>query len=80
MKNTPKNTQSICLKALESLKAQNVISLDVANLTSITDYMIIATGTSTAHIRALASQLKTTLKKNHVDINGIEGVENAEWV
>lgn len=68
------------INELDDLKAINVIPLDVHKLTSITDYMIIATGTSSRHVCAIADKLVRHLKAKHVDIIGLEGDMNNEWV
>ena len=48
---------TVVLDALADIKAQNVLSLDVRSLTGIADYMIIASGTSSRHVKALADKL-----------------------
>ena len=83
MKSTPKpaqEIQKICIDALDSIKAQNIVSLEVSGLTAITGYMIIATGTSCAHVRSLLNHLKITLKSHNIEIIGIEGQDTAQWV
>jgi len=49
-------------------------------MTTVTDYMIIATGTSTQHTRAMASKLQEAARKNHHHIIGCEGEQTAEWI
>jgi ribosome-associated protein len=68
------------INALTEGKAHNVISLAVSNLTSITDHMIIATGTSTTHVKSISQAvLKETNKYDYESI-GIEGEKEAEWI
>lgn len=65
---------------LEDIKAQDIVVLDVKKQTSVTDYMVIASGTSTQHVRAVSQNLLREAKKHHLDILGSEGEESAEWV
>lgn len=68
------------LNVLSDLKAVNILPLDVHKMTSITEYMIIATGTSSRHVCAIADNLVHKLKMQGMDFCRIEGDENAEWV
>jgi len=65
---------------LEEKKAEAIVVLDVHQLTTITDYMVIATGSSTTHLRALSNFLQEELKKRSVEVLAVEGLEYAEWV
>ncbi|HJP35275.1 MAG TPA: ribosome silencing factor [Gammaproteobacteria bacterium] len=65
---------------LEDLKAEAVVSLDVKHLTSVTDVMVIATGRSSRHVRAVADALVERCKENHHRPLGIEGEESGEWI
>ena len=66
--------------ALEDLKARDIKVLDVKNLTSITDNMIIASGRSNRQVRALAEKIMETAKLNQTQVLGTEGQEQGEWV
>jgi len=65
---------------LDDAKAQNIVVLDVHRISSIADYMIIATGTSTRHVSAVADNLIDSLKKEGIRAWGIEGQDTGEWV
>ena len=65
--------------ALENGKAQNIVVLNVSALTSITDFMIIATGTSSRHVKSLVKQLIEDKSQFGVPI-GVEGLQSGEWV
>jgi ribosome-associated protein len=67
-------------QALADLKAVDMRTLDVSGLTSITDYMVIASGTSDRHVRSIADHLLETAKDAGADILGVEGHEYGEWV
>jgi ribosome-associated protein len=68
------------IKALVDIKAFDIIELDVRKLTSITDYMIIASASSTRQTRALANNVQDKMKELNVGIVGIEGEGEGDWV
>lgn len=71
---------SLVVDALDDTKAQDIIKLDVRNMTTVTDYMIVASGTSNRHVRALVENVAEKAgKAGHKPI-GIEGEEGGEWV
>jgi ribosome-associated protein len=76
-KNT--NLKSIILDTLDSNKALDIISIDLKNKSSIADYMIIASGTSSRHIQALSEQVLEKLKANGIENSKIEGKESGDW-
>ena len=71
--------KSIILDTLDSNKALNIISIDLKNKSSMADYMIIASGTSSRHIQALSEQVLEKLKTNGVKNSKIEGRESSDW-
>ena len=74
-----KDLKSIILDTLDSNKALNIISIDLKNKSSMADYMIIASGTSSRHIQALSEQVLQKLKTNGVKNSKIEGKESLDW-
>ena len=76
-----KNTdlKSIILNTLDSNKALDIISIDLKNKSSMADYMIIASGTSSKHIQALSEQVLEKLKTNGIKNSKIEGKESLDW-
>lgn len=68
------------LNDLSDLKALNVNPLDVRHLTSITDYMVIASGTSSRHVHSIADNLIHKMKERAITPNGIENDSDDEWV
>ena len=70
----------LIIETLEDNKATNILTLDVRNLTSVTDYMIIASGTSRKQVTAIAEKLIEKAKKNKVPPYGSEGKQYGEWV
>jgi ribosome-associated protein len=74
-----KDLKSIILDTLDSNKALDIISIDLKNKSSMADYMIIASGTSSRHIQALSEQVLEKLKNNGVKNSKIEGKESLDW-
>lgn len=66
--------------ALEDIKGQDLAVLPVRHLTSLTDYMLIATGTSNRHVRALANEVQERVKAAGGEVLGVEGEAAGEWV
>ncbi|MDC0400986.1 ribosome silencing factor [Candidatus Pelagibacter sp.] len=73
------NLKTIILKTLDSNKALDIISINLENKSSMADYMIIASGTSSRHIQALSEQVLEELKANGVQNSKIEGKESSDW-
>lgn len=68
------------IEALEDVKAQDIRVLDVQKLTTITDYMIVTTGSSDRHVRALAQAVVERARKIGHKPRGVEGESEGEWV
>jgi ribosome-associated protein len=68
------------LDKIDDLKAKNVVVLDVKQQSSITDTMIICTGTSKTHVRAIGEHVVVEAKKAGEQPLGVEGRESSEWV
>ena len=66
--------------ALEELKARDVREIDVRGKTGITDYMVIASGTSTRHVKSIADEVMKYAKRIGNQPIGVEGEREAEWV
>lgn len=73
-------TTSVVTRALEDMKAQDVRCLNVRDLTSITDVMIVASGTSDRHVRSLADSVVEATKAQGARPLGVEGEQEGEWV
>ena len=67
------------IAALEDTKGRNIEILDVRDLTDITDYMIIASGTSSRHVSSLADKVITRLREQGLRPIGTEGLDSGEW-
>jgi ribosome-associated protein len=71
--------KSLVIESLEDLKADNICVIDVKDKTSVTDFMVVASGTSTRHVRSLAENLVTEVKSKGVKTLGVEGADVSEW-
>ena len=71
--------KQIILKTLDNNKAQDIISIDLKDKSSMADYMIIASGTSSRHIQSLSEQVLEKLKDNGLNDSKIEGKDSNEW-
>ena len=71
---------ALAVNALEDLKGQDILVLDVMPLTTVTDTMIICTGTSNRHVKALAQNVAEDAKHAGYQPLGIEGTDQGEWV
>ena len=73
------NLKNTILSTLDTNKALDIISIDLANKSSMADYMIIASGTSSRHIQALSEQVLEQFKKNGIPNSKIEGQNSNDW-
>ena len=77
---TTEDLKAIVLAALEDAKANDVRQLDVRRLTDVTDWMVVASGTSTRHVLALADHVRTQVKAQGLSPIGTEGESGSDWV
>ncbi len=72
--------KAIAIQALEDLKGTDIAEYDVREMTSITDFMLIASGTSDRHVKSLADAVIMACKKAGMAPLGVEGEREGEWV
>jgi ribosome-associated protein len=75
-----KQILDVAVDALDELKAIDMKVLDVSALTTVTDYMVVASGGSARQLRSLADNLLKRAKESGITPLGIEGERSAEWV
>ena len=75
-----KKLQTTVIKALESVKAQDIRIFDTSATNTLFDRIVITSGTSNRHTRALARAVHDQVKQKDGTIIGVEGEENGEWV
>ncbi len=71
--------KEIVISTLDLNKAQDIVTIDLKDKSSMANYMIIASGTSSRHIQSLSEQVLEKLKNNGVKDSKIEGKESGEW-
>lgn len=65
---------------LAELKAEAVVTLDVSSLTTITDHMVICSGRSDRHVKAIAQRLIEEMKQHGCQPAGVVGLQAGQWV
>ena len=72
--------KQLVITAIEDLKGEDIRELDVKGKTSVTDIMIIASGTSSRHVKSIANNVAAEAKHAGVMPLGVEGEDQGEWV
>ena len=72
--------RDLAIKVLDDMKGIDIVTMDVRSLTSITDYMVICTGRSTRHVKALAESVATKAKEMQASHVRTEGERESEWI
>ncbi len=75
-----KNLIGLVVDALEDFKGQSIEILDVSDMTTITDAMVIASGTSSRHIHSLADNVVLKAKEKGFQPLGVEGEQQGDWI
>ena len=71
---------SLIIESLEEFKAQDIVSIELAEKSPIADYMLIASGTSSRQVIAMAENIVTLQKKQGVKSINVEGKNYGDWV
>ena len=72
--------KTICMETLNDLKAQDVLVLDIREISDFSDWLIIATASSSRNAKAISNNLVESIKLNEQNLVGIEGQEDSEWI
>jgi ribosome-associated protein len=71
----------LCREFADNKKAENIVILDVRKISSVTDYFVIASGTSEPHLRAIVEEITDQLRQEHgVRPNAVDGTVHGAWV
>ena len=71
--------KNVIIKTLDNNKASDIVTINLAGKSSIADFMIIASGTSSRHIQALSEQVYTELINSGIENCKIEGKDSTDW-
>ncbi len=77
---SPEVLRDQVIDTLKNGKGRDIVTLNVMDVTDITDYMVIVSGTSNRHVKALVDQVASAVKAKGCPPMGIEGRETHEWV
>ena len=72
--------KQLAMGALEDLKAEDITVLDVQGKTTVTDWVFVATGSSSRHVKSIANSVVVAAKQANKTPLGIEGEAEGEWV
>lgn len=72
--------QAFIVDKIDDLKAQDITTLDVRGKSTITDYLVICTGTSSRHVMSIADHLLEQARAAGIDTLGSEGRDTGEWI
>lgn len=72
--------KDLAMTTLDDMKGKNISCLDVSGLTSVCDFMLVVTGTSSRHVKAMTDELGKRVKAAGGRVYSTEGQNNAEWV
>ncbi len=70
----------LVIDALDDIKGRDIVRLDVRDMTTVTDYMIVASGTSNRHVKALVDNVMEKARQSGVRPIGVEGEAGGEWI
>ena len=76
----PSKLRDLVSSSIDELKAVDPVTINVKKLSSFTDYMIIASGTSNRHIQSIGEKVLEDLKVKNIKPLGLEGEGSEEWV
>lgn len=79
-KNESARRLMLCINAVLQKKAKNIVALNVREISSFTDYMLICSGITDRQVQAVSSAVQEYLKKEGIRPLGVEGETNAEWI
>lgn len=80
LKHMSTEISQMAVTALEDLKGNDIVSLDVTELSDVMDTLVIASGTSNRHVKSLANNVVEEGKDRGMRPIGVEGMETGEWV
>ena len=77
---TALETAMMAVKALDSKKALDIKVIKIQDISAIADYFVIATGTSSTHVKALADEVEAQLDEAGISVSHVEGYRSNSWI
>lgn len=77
---TSLETAKMAVKALDSKKALDIKVIKIQDISAIADYFVIATGTSSTHVKALADEVEAQLDESGISVSHVEGYRSNSWI
>ena len=77
---TSLETAKMAVKALDSKKALDIKVIEIQDISAIADYFVIATGTSSTHVKALADEVEAQLDEAGISVSHVEGYRSNSWI
>ena len=77
---TSLETAKMAVKALDSKKALDIKVIQIQDISAIADYFVIATGTSSTHVKALADEVEAQLDEAGISVSHVEGYRSNSWI
>ena len=71
---------NLSVKACDDKRAEDIIAIDVKNVTGITDYFVVCHGNSESQVQAIAREVKDAAHKEGINVNRLEGFNEARWI
>ncbi|MGI5309179.1 ribosome silencing factor [Rheinheimera sp. WS51] len=71
---------SFIIDKADDMKGKDIVTLDVRDKSTVTDYMVVCSGTSTRHTKSIANHIANEMKKLDIQALGIEGQTSGDWV
>jgi len=72
--------KALVIEALDDIKGQDIVALDVQNQIDIADHMVVASGNTSRQVKALVDNVLEKVKAEGVEVLGVEGQETGEWI
>lgn len=72
--------KALVIDALDDIKGQDIVALDVQKQTDIADHMVVASGNTSRQIKALVDNVLQKAKAEGVEVLGVEGEDSGEWI
>lgn len=72
--------KKLVIDSLEDVKGRDIVALDVRDMSGVTDFMVVCSGTSNRHVKSLADNVWVEVKKRGIVPLGMEGENTGDWV